>query len=58
MTLGFSDTAYIVDEGENIEICLSEICAELKKEIVVTVVSSDGTAICKYYRGLNSNYDH
>lgn len=43
-SLGFHDTAYLVEEGEKTEICLS---AELEEEIVLTVMSSDGTALCK-----------
>ena len=48
VTLGFFDTAYPVDEGETIEICLSEINAELLREITVTVMSGGGTATGKY----------
>ena len=51
--LGFRNKAYLVDEGDHIDICLSEISAKLEKEIVVIVVSSDGTATCKYIRDCN-----
>ena len=53
--LGFSQMAYEVVEGGNVEICLSlqlegDVLGtvELEKEIVASVESSDGTAICKY----------
>ena len=53
--LGFSQTAYEVVEGGNVEICLGlqlegDVLAtvELEKEIVASVESSDGTAICKF----------
>ena len=48
MTLGFHDTAYFVEEGETIEICLSEINTELQRKVVVIVMSSDSTARGKY----------
>lgn len=47
VTLGFNDTFYEVKEGESIEICLTEVTAELEKDIVITVESSGGTATCK-----------
>lgn len=55
LTLGFDDTTYHVEEGDNIDICLSEINAELRREIVFSVVSIDGTAKCEH---INIHYLH
>lgn len=45
MTIGFEQTLYLAEEGDVVEVCVLVLSGTLEREVMVTVRSTDGTAM-------------
>ena len=44
VVIGFEETVYPAEEGDEVEVCVVLVSGELERDVVVRVSSADGTA--------------